>query len=380
MHQSRGIPLGQRRDRNEGFDGELGDVLVIMSGYNDPRNTIDDAIEAVVDEARDQGIGHVVWLSLRTGSDVEYSDPQQQSSVDTFREYNRQLHEAAATSAGYLQFADWAGYSAGSDGWFEYDGVHLTARGVDRLTEYLAGIVGRVLAGQNVTPADPPWTVLVPGAEGDIITDVQEALMASGIELTGGADGVYGDATMVAVAAYQRQREDLSVTGAVDLATARALGVVEDPNTIAPSTTAATATTIAVPTNTVRPAPSITVNDGAASNVTAVTVAAGVLTGALHWPCLPAAATSGADGEPVAGPGCTLPLPQVAASPTSAGRSIAASLHHLRLRPRGPDPHGARARGRVTNLAGRWDEIVTVPRRVPRYSGQELRLERTRVR
>ena len=172
------------------LDGELGDVLVIMSGYNDPRNTIDNAIEAVVDEARDQGIGHVVWLSLRTGSDVEYSDPQQQSSVDTFREYNRQLHEAAATSAGYLQFADWAGYSAGSDGWFEYDGVHLTARGVDRLTEYLAGIVGRVLAGQNVTPADPPWTVLVPGAEGDIITDVQEALMASGIELTGGADGV----------------------------------------------------------------------------------------------------------------------------------------------------------------------------------------------
>ena len=73
--------------------------------------------------------------------------------------------------------------------------------------------------------------------------------MASGIELAGGADGVYGDATMVAVAAYQRQRDDLNDTGAVDLATARALGVVEDPNAIAPTTTAATATTTAVPTN-----------------------------------------------------------------------------------------------------------------------------------
>lgn len=41
------------------LDGELGEVLVVMSGYNDPVTTIDEAITAVVDEARRQGVGHV---------------------------------------------------------------------------------------------------------------------------------------------------------------------------------------------------------------------------------------------------------------------------------------------------------------------------------
>ena len=45
------------------LDGELGDVLVVMSGYDDPVWTIDEAITAVVDEARSQGVGAVVWLT-----------------------------------------------------------------------------------------------------------------------------------------------------------------------------------------------------------------------------------------------------------------------------------------------------------------------------
>jgi hypothetical protein len=45
---------------------------------------------------------------------------------------------------------------------------------------------------------------------------------------------VYGNDTMAAVAEYQR-RNELPVTGAVDLPTARALGVVEDPATAGPA-------------------------------------------------------------------------------------------------------------------------------------------------
>jgi peptidoglycan hydrolase-like protein with peptidoglycan-binding domain len=223
------------------LDGELGDVLVVMSGYNDPVWTIDEAITGVVDEARGQGVDSVVWLSLRTSDDVNYSDPQEQSSINTFREYNEQLVAAAEASDGYLQVADWATYSNGASGWFETDGVHLTARGVDAVTTFIAGTVQRVLAGEDVSPAAAPWTVLVPGAEGQIVAAVQHALIAADVEVAGGADGVYGNDTMAAVADYQRSN-DLQVTGAVDVATARALGVyrdatVESPATTAPATT-----------------------------------------------------------------------------------------------------------------------------------------------
>ena len=220
------------------LDGELGDVLVVMSGYNDPVWTIDEAITEVVAEARRQGVSHVVWLSLRTSDDVNYSDPQEQSSINTFREYNEQLVATAEASDGYLQVADWATYSNGASQWFETDGVHLTPRGVDAVTTFIAGTVQRVLAGENVSPAAAPWTVLVPGAEGEIVSAVQQALIAAEVEVAGGADGVYGNDTMAAVAGYQRSNDALQVTGAVDMATAQALGVYQDSTDETPATTA----------------------------------------------------------------------------------------------------------------------------------------------
>jgi hypothetical protein len=229
------------------LDGELGEVLVVMSGYNDPVWTIDEAIAGVVEEARDQDLEHVVWLSLRTSDDVDYSDPQEQSSINTFRDYNEQLFAAAEASDGYLQIADWATYSNGASAWFEADGVHLTARGVDAITTFIAGSVARVLAGENVSPAAAPWTVLVPGAEGEVVEAVQEALIAAGIDLPGGADGVYGNDTMAAVAEYQGRNDALQQTGAVDMSTALALGVLEDPDA-ADDTTTTTATTVAATT------------------------------------------------------------------------------------------------------------------------------------
>ena len=201
-----------------------------MSGYNDPVWTIDEAIAGVVEEARDQGVDHVVWLSLRTSDDVDYSDPQEQSSINTFREYNEQLVAAAEASDGYLQVADWATYSNGASAWFEADGVHLTARGVDAVTTFIAGTVERVLAGEDVSPAAAPWTVLVPGAEGEIVD--------------GGAGGAdrrrhrASPAGPMACTATTRWRPSPSTSGATTTsrrpapstsATARALGVYEDP-------------------------------------------------------------------------------------------------------------------------------------------------------
>ena len=246
------------------LDGELGDVLVIMSGYNDPIWTIDEAITAVVEEARSQGVDSVVWLSLRTSDDVNYSDPQEQSSINTFREFNEQLVATAKASDGYLQVADWATYSNGASEWFETDGVHLTARGADAVTTFIAGIVQRVLAGENVSPAAAPWTVLVPGAEGAIVAAIQQALIAADVEVAGGVDGVYGNDTMAAVAEYQRSNDALLVTGAVDMATARALGVYRDSTDETPATRApATAAPRAAPPATVGDGARLTASDNA---------------------------------------------------------------------------------------------------------------------
>ena len=58
----------------------------------------------------------------------------------------------------------------------------------------------RVLTGENVSPTAAPWTVLVPGAEGEIVSAVQAALIAADVAVAGGADGAYGNDTMAAVA------------------------------------------------------------------------------------------------------------------------------------------------------------------------------------
>ena len=257
------------------LDGELGELLLVMSGYNDPLWTIDEAIDGVLDEARGQGVEHVVWLTLRTSDDVDYSDPQEQTSINTFREYNDQLVEAATDSDGYLQIADWATYSNGARDWFEYDGVHLTPRGVDALTTFLAGTAERVLAGEDVSPAAAPWTVLVPGAEGDIVHDVQSALIDAGVEVPGGADGVFGNDTMAAVAAYQQGVEGLQVTGAVDAATARSLGVLTESSDDGAPATAGSLDVAAVPDDAASP--------GSASAARVVDEAGGGDDGGVSW-------------------------------------------------------------------------------------------------
>jgi hypothetical protein len=222
-----------------------GDVLVVMTGYDDSSYLFDDAIDALVAEARRQDIRHVLWLTLRTDG-VSYEEPLHQANGRTYREGNEVLFSEAAKLDGYLQIADWATYSTGHEGWLEPDGVHLTAAGVDGLTGFIADQVGRVLVGEAVTPAEPPWYPLVQGDSGDRVTGVQQALLAAGIDLHGGVDGAFGVATAQGVAAFQRQK-DLDVTGVVDQRTAIALGIRRDPRNAVPSTTVPAAAERAVP-------------------------------------------------------------------------------------------------------------------------------------
>jgi len=207
------------------LEGQLGEVVVVMSGYNDSGDLFDDAVDAVVAEARRQAIPNVVWLTLRD-HDVSYQDPQERANVDGYQDDNLVLYEKADALGGYLQIADWAAFAWDRPEWFEYDGVHLTEDGVRGLTGFIADRVDLVLDGGSLNPDVVPWSALRQGADGPVVAMVQRALQAHGLTTVGVVDGVYGDQTAAAVETFQEQ-QGLRTTGAVDETTAVALGVLD---------------------------------------------------------------------------------------------------------------------------------------------------------
>jgi hypothetical protein len=104
--------------------GRLGSLLVVMGGANDPVNVFGAGIRAVVDAARAQGIGGVVWLTIRNAPDK-----------------NAILTQQVAKYGGYLMIADWDTYSAPHPEWTIADGLHLSAAGAPELAGFIAGSV-----------------------------------------------------------------------------------------------------------------------------------------------------------------------------------------------------------------------------------------------
>lgn len=85
----------------------------------------------------------------------------------------------------------------------------------------MAGLANPVA---QAAPLVPTIVGLTEGATGNDVKTVQSALIAAGVKVPGGADGVFGPATRSAVTAFQ-SRSGLSATGSVDAATAAALGL-----------------------------------------------------------------------------------------------------------------------------------------------------------
>ena len=117
--------------------GRLGDVVVIDVGYNDmpPRYASD--LDIVMQELVQQGIPHVLWLTLR--EDWTYADH--------YALINGTIRAAAARCP-QLRIADWNAYSAGRP-WFT-DGVHLNRQGGIGLATYVRDQVAAL------TPPRPP--------------------------------------------------------------------------------------------------------------------------------------------------------------------------------------------------------------------------------
>jgi murein DD-endopeptidase MepM/ murein hydrolase activator NlpD len=73
-----------------------------------------------------------------------------------------------------------------------------------------------------------PSSLPIRGNRGDSVRTLQKALIAAGIEVKGGADGVFGGATFVALQKYQTANA-LNVTGTLTTQTAVKLGLIAAP-------------------------------------------------------------------------------------------------------------------------------------------------------
>ena len=77
-------------------------------------------------------------------------------------------------------------------------------------------------------PVDPPapnkYVGLAVGARGNVVKEVQQALINAGVTVRGGADGVFGPATKAALSSYQ-QSQGLTASGVVNKSTAERLGL-----------------------------------------------------------------------------------------------------------------------------------------------------------
>lgn len=112
----------------------------------------------------------------------------------------------------------------------------------------VAATVGVSLSGASVEAAPSGAALAAPlpqsvvgllhGSTGPAVTALQEALIAAGISVPGGADGIFGPATEKAVAEFQR-RNGLYINGRVDEKTAAKLGTAS--GGAAPSASAASA-------------------------------------------------------------------------------------------------------------------------------------------
>lgn len=80
-------------------------------------------------------------------------------------------------------------------------------------------------------PAPIAWSVeMLPvfGARGEVVAALQNTLISAGVEVFGGADGIFGNATKSAITKFQSSR-NLTTNGTLDASTAIELGLLPRP-------------------------------------------------------------------------------------------------------------------------------------------------------
>jgi len=170
--------------------GRLGDVLVVMTGYDDA--SITSAIDQIMTEAASQGVERVLWLNYRTGG--SYARPTPSALSVTYAQSNVELAAAAARRTD-LQILDWDGYSAGQQTWFAGDGIHLSPTGAFALATYIKSALDAADRCRTVSPvqgaldAGTGTASLVPGGLG-FVPRVPARVMDTRVPGFNGAVGV----------------------------------------------------------------------------------------------------------------------------------------------------------------------------------------------
>ncbi|MEQ1699297.1 MAG: hypothetical protein ABMA25_04260 [Ilumatobacteraceae bacterium] len=158
--------------------GRYNRVLVIGAGYNDPTTGstgIGSAVDAIVAEARRQGIGAVIWLTYREAG----------PSRSRFRAHNNVLRQKLAVYPD-LHLADWAATSAFMPtSWFSADGIHLGGSAASGMAKLIADTIDRVPSlrdrcapwnvGGFAAPTDAPSTAVVDGGVNTLAAPVRLA-------------------------------------------------------------------------------------------------------------------------------------------------------------------------------------------------------------
>ena len=129
----------------------------------------------------------------------------------------------------------------------------------------IAPVTTTTVAPATTTTAAPAAVLLavIPkrGGKGKSVLTVQSALVAAGVTVRGGTDGVFGSSTAEAISFFQKSK-GLTVTSTLTPDTVSALGLsVTTTTTVAPATTttvAPTTTTTAAPATTTTVAPATT--------------------------------------------------------------------------------------------------------------------------
>ena len=131
---------------------DLGDIVIVDVGYNDPPNNYESDMATVVDALLSHGVGHVIWVTMR-------------EETDGYRQINDIIRSAASREP-RIVVADWESASRGKP-WFNPDDLHLNADGAVGLATFLRPYV-LAACGSNCAPqsAGVPRNVRPPALRG----------------------------------------------------------------------------------------------------------------------------------------------------------------------------------------------------------------------
>ena len=131
-------------ERAAALEGALGQVVVVIVGYNDYESTYADNIEKALATFRKAGVERVLWATLRA---------ERQSYVS--------MNEAilgAARRFPQMTVLDWNAVSRAHADWLQPDGIHLTPEGA----RGMASMVNDALVELGLAPKAPPSTLRPP--------------------------------------------------------------------------------------------------------------------------------------------------------------------------------------------------------------------------